>query len=235
MGNTREAVRALIRGAQFEMATALMRTLPESSPGSKDAAHVLACERAVELGEWEIAAEAAGSIHNVAERSWRLLLVRARFAATESDPSIVERFDRMCDANSRRGGAWEGGCGGDAAESAVLHALVGETDRAASETVHAVNDELGRNGQWNAKALTRLLEALHVVSHGANALKPIDPVIRAEVTLQRCYLSALVLSSAGYTPAANALFHHARAARKGGGSKHLNKGRLDSGFPTPSR
>mmetsp|Transcript_7752 Transcript_7752/g.31406 ORF Transcript_7752/g.31406 Transcript_7752/m.31406 type:complete len:1403 (+) Transcript_7752:154-4362(+) len=226
VGNTREAVRALIRGSQVEMATALMRTLPDSSPGSKDAAHVLACERAVELGEWEIAAEAAGSIHNVTERSWRLLLVRARFAATESDPSIVERFDRMCDATRDVAGAWEAGCGGDAAESAVLHALVGEVDRAASETVHAVNDELGRNGQWNAKALTRLLEALHVVSHGANALKPVDPVIRAEVTLQRCYLSALVLSSAGYTPAANALFHHARAALK-----QLNKGEARFGFP----
>lgn len=57
-------------------------------------------------------------------------------------------------------------------------------------------------------------------------MKPIDPVIRAEVTLQRCYLSALVLSSAGYTPAANALFHHARAALK-----HLNKGEARFGFP----
>ena len=64
VGATREAVKALIRGSQIEMAAALMRTLP-ADKGSKDAAHVLACERAVELGEWEIAAEAAGSIANV--------------------------------------------------------------------------------------------------------------------------------------------------------------------------
>ena len=225
VGATREAVKALIRGSQIEMAAALMRTLPADKE-SKDAAHVLACERAVELGEWEIAAEAAGSIANVTERSWRLLLVRARFAATESDGTVVTRFDAMCDATRQVAGSWEGGCGGDVAESAVLHSLVGEVDVAASECVRAVNDELKRPGAWNAKALTRLLEALHVCSHGAHALRAIDPVIRQEVTLQRCYLSALVLASAGYTPAANSLFHHARAALK-----QLNKSEARFGFP----
>ena len=225
VGATREAVKALIRGSQIEMAAALMRTLP-ADKGSKDAAHVLACERAVELGEWEIAAEAAGSIANVVERSWRLLLVRARFAATESDGTVVTRFDAMCDATRQVAGSWEGGCGGDVAESAVLHSLLGEVDVAASECVRAVNDELKRPGAWNAKALTRLLEALHVCSHGAHALRAIDPVIRQEVTLQRCYLSALVLASAGYTPAANSLFHHARAALK-----QLNKSEARFGFP----
>ena len=38
--------------------------------------------------------------------------------------------------------------------------------------------------------------------------------MRAEVTLLRCYISALAVASAGYNPVSHSLFHHARAALK---------------------
>ena len=41
-----------------------------------------------------------------------------------------------------------------------------------------------------------------------------EPTLRAEVTLLRCFLSALALGSAGYTPAQHSLYHHARSALK---------------------
>jgi hypothetical protein len=55
---------------------------------------------------------------------------------------------------------------------------------------------------------------LGVLSAGQHARKSIDPRVRAEVTLLRCYLGALVVGSAGYTSASHSLFHHARAALK---------------------
>ena len=59
-----------------------------------------------------------------------------------------------------------------------------------------------------------------------------DPKLRAEVTMLRCYLSALALASAGYTPAQHSLYHHARAALKR--TRKLDEnGTRDTGFPHP--
>ena len=72
---------------------------------------------------------------------------------------------------------------------------------------------VARDDAWDGAALERLLSALAVVGTGTNATA-YEPTLRAEVTLLRCFLSALALGSAGYTPAQHSLYHHARSALK---------------------
>jgi len=76
--NLRLYAMALVRGAQVEMAAALMQSLPALA-GSGDAALALLAEKAVAIGEWDLAREAAGGITDVKEKAWRLQLVCARY------------------------------------------------------------------------------------------------------------------------------------------------------------
>lgn len=213
VGEAGKAARALVMGTQYEMAAALMMSLPGGAEvgGARgiDHARALLAERACALGEWELAREAAGAIGDTSARTWRLQLVCARHGAVETNSVMVENFKGKCLGGGR------GGDGGDAAEAAVLKVIAGEVEAAAGAAVAAINTEIKtQGGQWNAQLLTRLLAALDVICAGSYATKTVDPRVRAEVTLLRCYLSALVVSSAGYTAVSCSLFHHARAALK---------------------
>ncbi len=212
VGDAYSAVKALVRGAQTEMAAALMLSVPGA--GSEDDARSLLAEKASAIGEWDLARDVAGGIGNPDHRAWRLLLVRGRYAAVETNAMALERFNRACEEL-----VLDGNPGTDAGENAAQRCIAGDVEGAANLAVMAANDELRKNertggGAMNTDALPRILNALDLVSFGRNAAVSIDPRTRAEVTLMRCYLSALVLASTGYTPAACALFHHARASLK---------------------
>ena len=208
MGDAVGAARALVRGAQIEMAAALMLSVPRAAGDFPDAPRALLCERATALREWDVAFRSAVDVADEPTRAWRLQLLAARRLAEGDDVRASERFAEKCAA--ARGGA---SAGDDDAASSVASAIRGDTATAAATAVRAAHALVARDDAWDGAALERLLSALAVVGTGTNATA-YEPTLRAEVTLLRCFLSALALGSAGYTPAQHSLYHHARSALK---------------------
>ena len=245
-GDARGAATCLVRGAQPEMAAALMLALETklserpsgdegealtttSAPGG-DCARALLAERAAELGEWDLALAAASAISRDDARRWRVdLVLGARIASEGADSPSVVSFRDACAEVTR---ACEGGGLGeaDAAASALARALAGDAESGARVAVDAAHAAVGSEA-WDGASLLRIQDALAVIGGGRFA-SACDPKLRAEVTMLRCYLSALALASAGYTPAQHSLYHHARAALKR--TRKLDEnGTRDTGFPHP--
>lgn len=246
VGDATGAAKALLRGAQVEMAAALMLSLPSGSfarapeplglvgiaggLAASDAAHALLAARACELGEWDLALEAAAAVEHQAERRWRSRLVAATRAAVDPEAARAEGFAERC---ARASGGWDKeetrvSPLGLVASKSLASALVGDVETAAETLVASACDELagaGPSARWDAAGLRRSLAALNVIALGRNADQP-DPKTRVEVTTLRCYLSAITLQSAGYTPAQRSLFHHARSA--------LKSSKAFSRFPHPA-
>jgi hypothetical protein len=120
VGDATGAAKALLRGAQVEMAAALMLSLPSGSfarapeplglvgiaggLAASDAAHALLAARACELGEWDLALEAAAAVEHQAERRWRSRLVAATRAAVDPEAARAEGFAERC---ARASGGWD--------------------------------------------------------------------------------------------------------------------------------
>ena len=208
VGDAVGAARALVRGAQIEMAAALMLSVPRAAGDFPDAPRALLCERATALREWDVAFRSAVDVADEPTRAWRLQLLAARRLAEGDDVRASERFAEKCAA--ARGGA---SAGDDDAASSVASAIRGDAATAAATAVRAAHARVARDDAWDGAALERLLSALAVVGTGTFATA-YEPTLRAEVTLLRCFLSALALGSAGYTPAQHSLYHHARSALK---------------------
>ena len=219
VGDAVGAARALVRGAQIEMAAALMLSVPSAAGDASDAPRALLCERAAALGEWDAAFRSADTATDGPTRAWRLQLLAARRLAEGGDRVAAERFAEKCAA--ARGSA---SAGDDDAAAAVACAIRGDAATGAATAVTAAHAQIARDDAWDGTALERILSALAVVGTGTNATA-YEPKLRAEVTLLRCFLSALALGSAGYTPAQHSLYHHARSALKS------TKG--ESAFPRP--
>jgi hypothetical protein len=246
VGDATGAAKALLRGAQVEMAAALMLSLPSGSfarapeplglvgiaggLAASDAAHALLAARACELGEWDLALEAAAAVEHQAERRWRSRLVAATRAAVDPEAARAEGFAERC---ARASGGWDKeetriSPLGLVVSKSLASALDGDVETAAETLVASACDELagaGPSARWDAAGLRRSLAALNVIALGHNADRP-DPKTRVEVTTLRCYLSAITLQSAGYTPAQRSLFHHARSA--------LKSSKTFSRFPHPA-
>ena len=241
IGDACGAVRALLRGTQVEMAAALMLSLPakswvdyfaesEKSKTVPDAAQSLLATRACEFGEWDLALESCCAISDPYERAWWGQLVLAKRFAVDPEGCVEDKFAEKCKA----------GCGKlvnptnaspatNAATTAVAAAVVGDVQAAAECAVAAALVEVSKvfdvgmedggkfgdrtSNLWDSAGLTKLLSAFEIISTARNA-DAYDPKLRVEVTTFRCYLGALVLHSAGYTPAQRSLFHHARASLK---------------------
>ena len=197
---------------------------------ASDAAHALLAARACELGEWDLALEAAAAVEHQAERRWRSRLVAATRAAVDPEAARAEGFAERC---ARASGGWDKeetrvSPLGLVASKSLASALDGDVETAAETLVASACDELagaGPSARWDAAGLRRSLAALNVIALGRNADQP-DPKTRVEVTTLRCYLSAITLQSAGYTPAQRSLFHHARSA--------LKSSKAFSRFPHPA-
>ena len=193
------AARALVRGAQIEMAAALMLS---AAAGDLDAfaryyANALRrCANGTSLrSAVDVGTNPRGrGDHNPA----------ARRLAEGDDVRAAGTF--RGEARGARGGA-----------SAQRRALLGGVGDSRGH-----GDGGGDGGARRTRlspATTRgtarreAFSALVVVGTGTNATA-YEPTLRAEVTLLRCFLSALALGSAGYTPAQHSLYHHARSALK---------------------
>ena len=243
VGNATGAAKALLRGAQVEMAAALMLSLPSTSfslgtglgglaggVAASDAARALLAARACEFGEWDLALEAAAACENQAERRWRARLVAARRAAEDPEEAREARFAERC---AQASGGWDKeetrvSPLALVASKSLASALLGDIETAAETLVAAACDELANTGpsaRWDAAGLRRASSVLNVIALARNADR-YDPKTRVEVTTLRCYLSALALHSAGYTPAQRSLFHHARSA--------LKSSKAFSRFPHPA-
>ena len=233
ISDTIGATKALLRGGQIEMAAALMLSLPKDKfPGvagtsGRDNAHALLAALACEFGEWDFALTAASAIVDRDDRSWRSRLVLAKRLAVDAEGCARERFAEKCAQSFCPEKSGERSDAVNAAVAAVAAATAGDLQAAAECAVAAAAFEIaktdlvvGETGKfdsapgtqaWDAMGLRMLCAAFDVVSRGGNA-DAYDPKLRMEVTTFRCYLSALVLQSAGYTPAQRSLFHHARSS-----------------------
>ena len=162
-----------------------------------------------------------------------MALAASRRDARRRGPRGGARAEGFAERCARASGGWDKeetrvSPLGLVASKSLASALVGDVETAAETLVASACDELagaGPSARWDAAGLRRSLAALNVIALGRNADRP-DPKTRVEVTTLRCYLSAITLQSAGYTPAQRSLFHHARSA--------LKSSKAFSRFPHPA-
>ena len=163
VGDAVGAARALVRGAQIEMAAALMLSVPRAAGDFPDAPRALLCERATALREWDVAFRSAVDVADEPTRAWRLQLLAARRLAEGDDVRASERFAEKCAA--ARGGA----APGTTTRRPRWRRRFEGTRRRRRRRRCARRRASRPRRAWDGAALERLLSALAVVGTGTNA------------------------------------------------------------------